>query len=214
MLHNDQFHSYPGLIKILLIAGSLQHLFCSNKNCRTFMKPIHAHELPNQNRNLNPLKSVYHGTGNLFPNIAERMEALANTAKKFEAEPITRIKPLVDKLINTVLSTSVARRNHIVNDISSNVQLAMNENKLALVIGNLITNIVSLAQDDCLHICYLQSGEIVLRLENTNLSRNKSFVVALEATLIIAERFGVGLKIEEFYGKGSDVSVHFLKKAA
>ncbi len=178
------------------------------------MKTIQTHELPIQARNLNPLNSMYRENGSFFSNTSERMEALANTTRKFEAEPVIRIKPLVDKLINTVLSTSVSRRNLIINDISSHVQLAMNENKLALVIGNIINNIVSLAQDDCLHICYLQSGEIVLRLENTNLSRNRSFVVALETTLIIAERFGIGLKIEEFYGKGSDVSVHFVKKAA
>ena len=178
------------------------------------MKNDHTHEEPEQTRNLNRMKNIYQANGSLFPNASDRMEALANTTKKFDSEPITRIKPLIDKLIDTVLSTSVSRRNYIVNDISSNVQLAMNENKLALVIGNLIINIVSLAHDDCLHICYLQSGEIVLRLEKTNLSRNKSFVVALEAILIIAERFGICLKIEEFYGKGSDVSVHFVKKAA
>lgn len=178
------------------------------------MKTIQTHELINQPRNPNPLKNMYRENGSFFSNMAERMEALANTTKKFEAEPVIKIRPLIDKLINSVLSTSVLRRNHIVNDVPSNVQLGMNENKLALVIGNIIINIVTFAQDDCLHICYLQTGEIVLRLENTNLSRNKSFVVSLEAILIIAERFGVGLKIEEFYGKGSDVSVHFLKKTS
>ena len=178
------------------------------------MKYIHnTYELPIQANDIDPLKKAYHGNGSYFSSKAERMEALANTIKKFEDEPVTQIRPLVDKLINAVLPESVSHRNFIVNDISSSVQMPINENKLALIIGNLISNIVTLAQNDCLHICYLQSGEIVLRLENTNLSRNKSFVVSLEAILIVAERFGIGLKIEEFYGKGSDVSVHFLKAA-
>ena len=177
------------------------------------MKNIRPHETQPQIQT-NPLKNPCPENGSFFSTKFDRMEILANTTRKFEAEPVIRIKPLIDKLISTVLSTSVSRRNYIVNDISTGVLLPMNENKLALVIGNLINNIISLAQDDCLHICYLQSGEIVLRLENTNLSRNKSFVVSLEAILIIAERFGISLKIEEFYGKGSDVSVHFVKKAA
>ncbi|HET9747571.1 MAG TPA: hypothetical protein VFP97_17765 [Chitinophagaceae bacterium] len=178
------------------------------------MKKTLTHEMPGQPRNPHPLKSQCHESSSLFPDTSDRMEALANTAKKFEAEPVIRIKPMIDKLINTVLSAGLAGRNHIINDVAANVQLAINENKLALVVGNLIDNIVTFAQDDCLHVCYLQSGEIVLRLENTNLSRNKSFRVSLEAILTIARRFGIGLKIEEFYGKGSDVSVHFEKKAA
>jgi signal transduction histidine kinase len=178
------------------------------------METMPDHKMPGQPRNPRRLKSPRHESDSLFPNTSDRVKALAKTTKKFEAEPVIQVKPMIDKLINTVLSAEVSRRNHIINDVAANVQLAINENKLALVVGNLINNIITFAQDDCLHVCYLQSGEIVLRLENTNLSRNKSFIVSLEAILIIARRFGIGLKIEESYGKGSDVSVHFVEKAA
>jgi len=163
---------------------------------------------------LNPLKSLYNESGSFFSFNSTRMNTYVNPAAAFETEPAVSVKPLIDKLINSVLHTSVERRTLITNDIPPDFKAEINENKLALVVGNLISDIISIAQDDCLHICVLRSGEIVLRLENTNLSRNRSFVVSLETILLIAERFGISLKIEEFYGKGSDVSIHFLKNVA
>lgn len=179
------------------------------KNQTTYEDPIQSLVLI-----LRPLKDLYHESGSFFSSKPSRMKTFENENKKFEADAVISIKPVIDQLITTVLPTSVSRRNLIVNDIASTVQLPMSEDKLALVVGNIINNIVTMAYDDCLHICYLQSGEIVLRLENTNLSRNRSFVVSLEAILVVAERLGINLKIDEFYGKGSDVSVQFLKKAA
>ena len=133
---------------------------------------------------------------------------------EFESTPAVCVKTLIDKLITAVLPTCIEHRTLILNDVSPDFQFEITESKFALVVGNLISNIISFTKEDCLHICVLGSGEIVLRLENTNLSRNRSFLVALETILFIAERFGISLKIEEFYGKGSDVSVHFLKNAA
>ncbi len=178
------------------------------------MKNFTSNERSRQASILNPLKSLYNESGSFFYFNSTRMNTYVNPAAEFESEPATSVKPLIDKLINAVLHTSVEQRTQIMNEVPSDFQFEINENKLALVVGNLISDIISFTKDDCLHICVLRSGEIVLRLENTNLSRNKSFVVSLETMLIIAERFGISLKIEEFYGKGSDVSVHFLKTAA
>jgi hypothetical protein len=163
---------------------------------------------------LRPLKDLYHGNGSFFSLKPNPMKTHENENQKPEAETVISLKPVIDQLITAVLPASVSRRNLIVNDIASHIRIPLSEVKLALVAGNIINNIVSMAYDDCLHICYLQSGEIVFRLENTNLSRNRSFVVSLEAILVVAERLGIKLKIDEFYGKGSDVSVQFLKKAA
>ena len=178
------------------------------------MKNATHYERSSQATILNPLKSLYNESGSFFYFNSTRMNTHVNPATEFETEPAVSIKPLIDKLINSVLHTSVEHRTLIINEVPPHFQFEINENKLALVIGNLIRDIISFTQDDCLHICVLGNGEIILRLENTNLSRNKSFVVSLETMLIIAERFGISLKIEEFYGKGSDVSIHFLKKVA
>jgi len=178
------------------------------------MKNFTSYGRSSQATILNPLKSLYNESGSFFSFNSTRLNTSVNPAAEFETEPAVSVKPLIDKLINAVLHTSIERRTLIMNDVPPDFQFEINENKLALVIGNLICDIISIAHDDCLHICVLGSGEIVLRLENTNLSRNRSFVVSLETILFIAERFGISLKIEEFYGKGSDVSVHFLKNVA
>jgi len=178
------------------------------------MKNFTPYGRSSQTTILNPLKTLYNESGSFFSFNSTRMSTYVNPAAEFENEPAVRVKQLIDKLIRSVLHTSVQRRTLIMNEVPADFQFEINENKLALVIGNLISDIISFTHDDCLHICVLGSGEIVLRLENTNLSRNRSFVVSLETMLIIAERFGISLKIEEFYGKGSDVSINFLKHAA
>lgn len=126
---------------------------------------------------------------------------------------VIRIKPLIGKLINTILPKSIAHRNLVINDVPAELQIPVNENKLALVIGNLINNIINVTYDDCIRIDARQNGEIAVRLRNTDLSQNQPFIVSLETILVIAERFGITLRLEEFYGKGTDVSVCFLKAA-
>ena len=179
-----------------------------------FMKDLPTDEKPLQDTILNPLKSLYHEKGSFFSYKPIYMKTETNTDATIENNQAVRIKPLIDSLINSVLSTCVARHNLIINDVPQELQMTIGEDKLALVVGNLMSNVINFVQDDCLHIDASNSGEIILRLNNTNLSRNKSFVVSLETILFIAERFGISLKIEEFYGKGTDVSVCFLKKAA
>lgn len=178
------------------------------------MKNLTTNERSSPESILIPMENPYHESGSFFSYKSACMNGQVKTKTEFESTPAVCAKPLIDKLITAVLPTSVEHRTLILNDVPSDFQFEINENKVALVIGNLISNVISFTKDDCLHICVLRSGEIVLRLENTNLSRNKSFVVALDTILFIAERFGISLKIDEFYGKGSDVSVHFLKKAA
>ena len=131
-----------------------------------------------------------------------------------EIEEPVRLKPLIDKLISAILVESVVRCNLIINNVSPELLMNINETKLALVIGNLICNVASFTSGDCLHIDVDSNRAIILKVKNTNPSRNKSFVVNLETILIIAERFGISLKLEEVYGKGTSVSVCILKSAA
>jgi hypothetical protein len=178
------------------------------------MKNFTSYERPSQTRILNPLKSLYNENGSFFSYNPISMKTLLSDPTKFEIQPAIKVKPLIDKLIKAVLFTSVEQRIPIINDVSADFQLVINEDKFAFVVGNLICSIINFSYDDHLQICVLKNDVIVLRLENTNLSRNKSFVVSLESILVIAERLGISLKIEEFYGKGSDVSICFLRDAA
>lgn len=124
------------------------------------------------------------------------------------------LKPAIDKLINSLLPASIFRRNLIINDVRPGASITLSENTFALVIGNIICNAVSATLNDCLYIRYLENGEIQLHLNSTNLSRNKSFVVNLETILVIADRMGVNLRINEHYNTGTDISVLFVKNAA
>jgi hypothetical protein len=137
----------------------------------------------------------------------------ASTENSTSETTVISVKPLISKLINTILPKSIAHRNLLINDVPPELQIPVNENKLALVIGNLINNIISVTYNDCIRIDAAQNGKIAVRLRNTDLSQNQSFIVSLETILVIAERFGITLKLEEFYGKGTDVSVCFLKAA-
>jgi hypothetical protein len=178
------------------------------------MKDVQVHELPTQATILDPLKTQYHKKGSFFSYKPLLMKTIKKISTVYYDEPTVNIKLLVDKLIKTVLSTSIAHRNLIINQVPCSVQLPINEDKLALVIGNVINTIISLTHNDHLHICSFQRSEITLRVENTDLSRNRSFTSFLESTSAIAERLDILLKIEGYYGKGSDVSLRFLNRAA
>jgi len=216
-LHSIQFLLYNRLTKLLLFQGTLYSLLCCNKKTAEnsiTMKNFKPNQGPSQQQILIPMKSTYHARGSFFSYKSARMNNQLKPSTEFESIPPVCVKTLIDKLITAVLPTSIEHRTLILNDVPPDYQFKINESKFALVVGNIISNIISFTKEDCLHICVLGRGEIVLRLENTNLSRNRSFIVALETILYVAERFGINLKIEEFYGKGSDVSVHFLKNAA
>lgn len=134
-------------------------------------------------------------------------------ANKKEKNPV-QVKPIIDKLISGMLPGCTKRGNFIINSVCPELRILIDENILALVMGNLINDALKFTENDRLNISSSVKGEIIVSSKKISLAKNRSFIVCVDALQVVAQRFGAPVCITGSFENGTVLSVHFEKIAA
>jgi len=126
-------------------------------------------------------------------------------------KPQTRqLKPLVDQILYSLLAGSVKRCNLVINDVPVGLPIATDENVMALILGNLLSDIVTHTENDCIRISASKNGLLaVISMKNKTISYDKSFVLCIETLQQIAQKMGGVIKIDKNEGHGTMLAVSF-----
>jgi len=121
-----------------------------------------------------------------------------------------QLKPLVDQILYSLLSGSVKRRNLVINDVPLGLPMAIDENIVALILGNLLSDIVTHTENDCIRISAFQNGLLaVISMKNNTISYDKSFALRMQTLQLTAQKMGGVIKIDKNEGHGTIMAVSF-----
>lgn len=124
--------------------------------------------------------------------------------------PTGQLKTLVDKILYSVLAGSVKRRNLVINDVPIGLPMATDENFMALILGNLLSDIVSHTENDCIRISAFQNGLLaVISMKNNRITYDESFVLRVETLQVLAQKMGGVIKIDKNEGHGTMLAISF-----
>lgn len=142
------------------------------------------------------------------------MKVIKETDEMKNNESIISVKSVIDQLIKVILYSSTKKGIFFINAVSSGFKAKSDVSFLALVLGNLIKDVISFSENDCLRIRSSDNGEIIISSKKSNLTRNRSFMVSVDSLQVIAERLGAFVSISGSFTNGTEIYVRFNKKAA
>lgn len=128
-------------------------------------------------------------------------------------ETLSNAKTVTDKLIKVLLPVSIKKHSFIINDLSRDLTLPVNENLLSLVIGNLMKEILSHTQNECLRVENNDKGTICFKVKSGKLEFNRPFMIFLDNLKVISRQMGGDIYVAEIQEPGTELSVNFLVPA-
>jgi|SRR5688500_12614950 len=121
-----------------------------------------------------------------------------------------QLKPLVDQILYSLLAGSVKRRNLVINDVPVGLPMATDENFMALILGNLLSDVICHTENDCIRISASKNGLLaVISLKNNTISYDKSFVLSMQTLQLTAQKMGGVIKIDKNEGHGTILAISF-----
>lgn len=121
-----------------------------------------------------------------------------------------QLKTLIDQILYSLLSGSVKRRNLVINDVPLGLPMATDENFMARILGNLLSDIVSHTENDCIRISASKNGMLaVISMKNKTITYDKSFVLCMQTLQLIAQEMGGIIKIDKNEDHGTIMAVSF-----
>jgi len=120
------------------------------------------------------------------------------------------LKTLVDQILYSLLAGSVKRRNLVINDVPIGLPMATDENFMALILGNLLSDVICHTENDCIRINAFQNGLLaVISIKNNTITYDKSFILCMQTLQLTAQRMGGVIKIDKNEGSGTILAVSF-----
>lgn len=121
-----------------------------------------------------------------------------------------QLKTLIDQILYSLLSGSVKRRNLVINDVPLGLPMATDENFMARILGNLLSDIVSHTENDCIRISASKNGMLaVISMKSKTITYDKSFVLCMQTLQLIAQEMGGIIKIDKNEDHGTIMAVSF-----
>ena len=115
----------------------------------------------------------------------------------------TSVYELVKKLQLSLLPQATSKRSFIVNDVAKSVMLPAEENTLAYIIGNLLSNAIYRTSDCCIRVeTEFIAGQHLVRIRNNGAFAYSSYMHSLVHFVDVARKSGgnIGLETEENCG--------------
>ena len=118
---------------------------------------------------------------------------------------------MVNQLSISTMPSAVRRQNVVVNDVPSTLYFHGNEQKLAAVLGSLLTTIIGHSQNSQLRISAKSYGNvIVLHLRENSRLNSPSFATSLVRVQELADRIGGSVSVTSYRNKVTTVAFSFL----
>lgn len=117
---------------------------------------------------------------------------------------------LVDKLICSSLPIAIRKCCFFINEVSPLAKLEISDNIVALVLGNLLCDLIAYSENNCIRIGETETGTgIVVTIKNSDIGTNRAFTVSIETIQLIAERFGGNILITRHQSDGTLITINF-----
>ena len=135
-------------------------------------------------------------------------------ARAFPA-PATSLYELVKKLQISLLPQATGKKSFIVNDIDQSVTVAAEENSLAYIIGNLLSNAVYRTSECCIRVeTECVAGQHHIRIRNNGAFAYSSYMHSLVHFVDVARKSGGNIGLETEENSGITVVYSLAKNAA
>ncbi|MFT3933291.1 MAG: sensor histidine kinase [Chitinophagaceae bacterium] len=115
----------------------------------------------------------------------------------------TPLHALVKKLQASLLPLANSKKSFIINDVPKNVVLPAEENTLAYIIGNLLSNAIYRTSSCCIRVeTEFIAGQYLIRIKNNGAFAYSSYMNSLVHFVDVARKSGgnIGLETEENNG--------------
>jgi hypothetical protein len=133
------------------------------------------------------------------------------TERENEWQAGLQMKPLVDHLVNSVTASSVKRRNLLINDVPAGLPTVTDQNLLALLLGNIINDVVCHTENDCIRISASKNGSVAtISLKSNTIAYDKSFALCLETIQVIAQTMGAVVSISNHETGGVILDIYLI----
>ncbi len=119
------------------------------------------------------------------------------------AKTVTVLHDLVKKLQISLMPQATGKKSFIVNDVCRSVTVSAEENSLAYIIGNLLSNAIYRTAGCCIRIeTEYIAGQHLIRIRNNGAFAYSSYMHSLVHFVEVARKLGgnIGLETEENSG--------------
>ncbi|HTL07136.1 MAG TPA: hypothetical protein VL307_02725 [Chitinophagaceae bacterium] len=129
--------------------------------------------------------------------------------------PSTVLYELVKKIQVSLLPQAAAKNSFIVNDIDRAVSVVGEENSLAYIIGNLLSNAIYRTSDSCIRIeTEFFAGQHHIRIRNNAAFAYSSYMHSLVHLVEVARKMGGNLGLETEENSGVTIVLSLASNAA
>ena len=146
-----------------------------------------------------------------------KTQSLQNPAQASNpAGPVaTSLYELVKKLQISLLPQAAGKKSFIVNDVAKSVILPAEENTLAYIIGNLLSNAIYRTSDCCIRVeTEFIAGQHQVRIRNNGAFAYSSYMHSLVHFVDVARKSGGNIGLETEENSGVTVVFSLSKNAA
>ena len=127
----------------------------------------------------------------------------------------TSLYELVKKLQRSLLPQATSKKSFIVNDVAKSGILPAEENTLAYIIGNLLSNAIHRTSDCCIRVeTEYIGGQYLVRIRNNGAFAYSSYMHSLVHFVDVARKSGGNIGLETEENSGVTVVFSLAKHAA
>jgi len=127
----------------------------------------------------------------------------------------TELHDLVKRIQLSLLPQAAAKNSFIVNDISRTVSVVGEENSLAYIIGNLLSNAIYRTSDSCIRVeTEFFGGQHHIRIRNNAAFAYSSYMHSLVHLVDVARKLGGNLGLETEENSGVTIVLSLASNAA
>ena len=127
----------------------------------------------------------------------------------------TSLHELVKKLQTGLLPQATGKKSFIVNDVAKSVMVNAEENALAYIIGNLLSNAIYRTSDCCIRVeTECVAGQHLIRIRNNGAFAYSSYMHSLVHFVDVARKLGGNIGLETEENSGVTVVLSLARNAA
>ena len=144
-----------------------------------------------------------------------RSQEITATAPNPNPVFATSLHELVKKLQQSLLPLATSKKSFIVNDVAKSVIMPAEENALAYIIGNLLSNAIHRTSGCCIRVeTEFIGGQYLVRIRNNGAFAYSSYMHSLVHFVDVARKSGGNIGLETEENCGVTVVFSLARKAA
>lgn len=134
------------------------------------------------------------------PNPQANYAASANTVS---------LQQLVSRLLDSFIPVAVAQNSFIINDVDTSVQLKADEQVLAFVVGNLLTNAINSSKSVCIRVEAVKTETgVQIRVRHNGASYHSIVAHSFSQVIEAARRLGGNINIYNQRHEGTIITFY------